>query len=95
MDGVFRVKICLFGIEVEVEDGGRVEGVEGGTEDLDAARLVAREFVRLLEAVGLFLNRSTNAEAVPPNAHDLHSSTPVNLLVSFHVNRHVIGQSTY
>jgi hypothetical protein len=56
LDGVFGVKICLFGIKVEVEDGGRVDGVEGGTEDLDGARLVAREFVQLLEAIGLFLN---------------------------------------
>ena len=95
LDGVFGVNVCSFGIEVEVENGGGVEDVEGCTEDLDGTRLTPREFIRLLEAVGLFLNRSTNVEAVPGNARDLHSSAAVNVSVSFGVNRHVMGQSTY
>ena len=91
LDGVFGVKVCSISVEVEVGRGG----VEDIAKDLDGTRLVARELVRLLEADGLFLNRSTNVEAVPDNARDLHSSAAVKISVSFDVNLHVMGKSTY
>jgi hypothetical protein len=91
-DGALGVKVCSIGVEVEVGRGG---GVEDIAEDMDGTRLVARELVQLFEAGGLFLYRSTNAEVVPDNARDLHSSAAVNISVSFDVNLHVIGKSTY
>ena len=91
-DGALGVKVCSIGVEVEVGRGG---GVEDIAEDMDGTRLVAWELVQLFEAGGLFLYRSTNAEAVPDNARDLHSSAAVNISVSFDVNLHVIGKSTY
>jgi hypothetical protein len=57
--------------------GFGVDDLEACAEDVDGALLEALEFVRLLQAVDVFLYRSTNEDIVPGSARDLQSSTAV------------------